>query len=190
MASSWWPDPSSSSPGPCRIWEPPFPMPFDGRRAGPNHVLVLALIIPAALASFAAFPRSAAGLEPGKPGDDTYHMKADRLSGSATDDVYTAIHVTVEHGTTTVTGDSARVYRQREQLQIMGHVSIVDGTTHMWGDQANYDRKTRVAILTGNVRIQEGSARITGDEARFYRNENRSVITGNPRMQDSTRTLT
>ena len=125
-------------------------------------------------------------------GGDTYHLKADRLSGSAglNDDVYTAIQVTVTHGTTTVTGDSARVYRQREQLEIMGDVNIVDGTTHMWGDQATYDRKTRIAVLRGNVRIQDGAAKITGQEARFYRRENRSVIVGSPRMEDSTRTLT
>ncbi|HXF59264.1 MAG TPA: putative LPS assembly protein LptD, partial [Candidatus Saccharimonadales bacterium] len=146
---------------------------FDGRRA------VLAAFLLVALAAAA-------------PVNDTYHMKADRLSGSAglNDDVYTAIKVTVEHGTTTVTGDSARVYRQREQLEIMGNVTILDGTTRMWGDQATYDRKTRLAILRGNVRIQDGAARITGREARFYRRENRSVITGNPRMEDSTRTLT
>ena len=152
----------------------------DDRRAGPILVLFLFLILP-----LAARAQPAA-----RPGDETYHMKADRLSGSATDDVYTAIHVIVEHGTTTVTGDSARVYRQREQLQIMGNVKIVDGTTHMWGDQASYDRRTRVAVLSGNVRVQDGTARITGNEARFFRNENLSVITGNPRMEDSTRTLT
>ncbi|HZE19495.1 MAG TPA: putative LPS assembly protein LptD, partial [Candidatus Angelobacter sp.] len=102
----------------------------------------------------------------------------------------TAIHVTVEHGPTVVIGDSARVYRQREQVEVMGNVKIVDGTTRMWGDEATYDRRTRTAILRGNVRIQDGSARITGGEARFYRKENRSVIVGSPRMQDSTRILT
>jgi lipopolysaccharide assembly outer membrane protein LptD (OstA) len=164
-------------------------MPCDGRRAGPRLSSVLRLVLPLLVALVAARGAAAATAP---PGDDTYHLKADRLSGSAglNDDVYTAIKVTVVHGTTTVIGDSARVYRQREQLEIMGNVSIVDGTTHMWGDQATYDRKTRVAVLHGNVRIQEGTARITGQEARFYRRENRSVIVGSPRMEDSTRTLT
>src|SRR5438093_1153954 len=135
-------------------------------------------------------PRAPAAARGGA--DETYHMRADRLSGSATsdEDVYTAIHVTVEHGSTTATGDSARVFRKREIVFLMGNVKIIDGKTTMWGDEASYDRKARVAILRGNVRIQEGAARITGQEARFYRNENRSVIVGSPRMEDSTRTLT
>ncbi|TMQ59590.1 MAG: hypothetical protein E6K75_03905 [Candidatus Eisenbacteria bacterium] len=118
-------------------------------------------------------------------------MRADRLSGSATsdEDVYTAVHVTVEHGPTTVTGDSAHVYRHRELVEVMGNVKIVDGKTRMWGNTASYNRKSRLAVLRGNVRIEEGTARITGQEARFYRNENRSVIVGNPQMQDSSRTL-
>ncbi|HEY2924900.1 MAG TPA: LptA/OstA family protein, partial [Candidatus Eisenbacteria bacterium] len=161
-------------------------MRFDGRLAGPIALLALALL---------AAPARPAGAQAG-PGparaDETYHLRADRLSGSANtnDDVYTAIKVTVEHGTTTVTGDSARVYRQREQVEVMGNVKIVDGKTRMWGNQASYDRKKRLAVLRGNVRIEEGTARITGREAQFYRSENRSVILGNPRMEDSTRTLT
>lgn len=168
-------------------------MPFDGRRAGPALALTCILSAVLALAALSSAPgRAAAQAVPTAVADDAYHMTADRLSGSASsnDDVYTAIHVTVEHGPTTVTGDSVHVYRQREQVEVMGNVKIVDGTTRMWGDEATYDRKTRLAILRGNVRIQEGSARITGREARFYRRENRSVITGRPEMQDSTRNLT
>ena len=178
-------------------------MRFDGRLAGPICVFVAAFAVapPAATEPAAAQiapPPAAAqaaaarSTPPPAHADDTYHLSADRLSGSANsnDDVYTAIHVTVEHGSTTVTGDSAHVYRQREQVEVMGNVKIVDGKTRMWGDEATYDRKTRTAILRGNVRIEEGTARITGTEARFYRNENRSVIVGNPSMRDSTRTLT
>ncbi len=167
-------------------------MPFDGRHAGPILVLPLVVSVALALAMASASPRLAGAQSAGKAIDDTYHMKADRLEGSAgaNDDVYTAIHVTVVHGTTTVTGDSAHVYRQREQVEVMGNVMIVDGSTRMWGDDATYDRKTRVATLRGNVRIQEGTARITGREARFYRNQNLSVIEGSPQMMDSTRTLT
>jgi len=166
-------------------------MPCDGRRAGP--ILLPPLLVLAVLALAVSLPpRLAQAQSAAKPIDDTYHMKADHLSGSAggNDDVYTATHVTVVHGPTTVTGDSAHVYRQREQVEVMGHVKIVDGTTRMWGDNATYDRRTRVAILRGLVRIEEGTARITGTEARFYRNENRSVIVGRPEMMDSTRTLT
>jgi len=160
-------------------------MRFDGRLAGPVALLLCALSL-----STAACPGTAHAQA--RPGDDTYHLKADRLSGSATsdEDVYTAIHVTVEHGPTTVIGDSAHVYRHRELVEVMGNVKIVDGKTRMWGNQATYDRKSRLAILRGNVRIEEGTAKITGNEARFYRRENRSVIVGNPVMQDSTRTLT
>ena len=159
-------------------------MPFDGRLAGPI-VLLAALLLVVGAGRACAQPES-------KPADDTYHLRADRLSGSATsaEDVYTAVHVTVEHGTTTVTGDSAHVYRYRELVEVMGNVKIVDGKTRMWGNEASYDRKSRLAILRGNVRIEEGTARITGNEARFYRKENKSVIVGNPRMQDSTRTVT
>jgi lipopolysaccharide assembly outer membrane protein LptD (OstA) len=166
-------------------------MRFDGRLAGPICVLVAALAL-AAPAPAQNTPPPAQTAPPPARADDTYHLRADRLEGSANsnDDVYTAIHVTVEHGSTTVTGDSAHVYRQREQVEVMGHVKIVDGKTTMWGDEATYDRKTRLAVLRGNVRIEEGTARITGAEARFYRNENRSVIVGSPRMQDSTRTVT
>ncbi len=158
-------------------------MPFDGLKAA--AALVVAAFVVSAPARAQTPPRAAAG-------DETYHLTADRLEGSANsnDDVYTAIRVTVRHGTTTVTGDSAHVYRQREIVLIMGNVKIVDGTTRMWGNEASYDRKTRVATLRGNVRIEEGTARITGNEARFYRRENRSVIVGSPRMEDSTRTLT
>ncbi len=166
-------------------------MPFDGRRVGPilSHAAALSAVL--ALAAFAGACPVSAQAQTGTA-DETYHMKADRLEGSASsnDDVYTAINVTVEHGSTTVIGDSAHVYRQREQVELMGNVKIVDGSTRMWGDEATYDRKSRLAILRGNVRILEGTARITGQEARFYRNENRSVITGRPEMQDSTRTLT
>ena len=160
-------------------------MRFDGRLAG-----TLALLLAALSLCAGACPRGAQAQA--RPGDDAYHLRADRLSGSATseEDVYTAIHVTVEHGPTTVTGDSAHVYRHREVVEVMGNVKIVDGKTRMWGNQATYDRKSRLAILHGNVRIEEGTARITGDEARFYRSENRSVIVGNPAMQDSARTLT
>ena len=160
-------------------------MRFDGRLAGPLCFLLGALAVSAAVC-----PRDAQAQA--RPADDAYHLRADRLSGSATsdEDVYTAIHVTVEHGPTTVTGDSAHVYRHREVVEVMGNVKIVDGKTRMWGNQATYDRKSRLAILHGNVRIEEGTARITGDEARFYRSENRSVIVGNPAMQDSARTLT
>ncbi|MBI4365001.1 MAG: hypothetical protein HY568_06190, partial [Candidatus Latescibacteria bacterium] len=135
-----------------------------------------------------AAPESAARRQP----DETYRLKADRLSGSAAsnDDVYTALRVTVEHGTTTVRGDSARIYRQRELVEFLGNVTIVDGDTRMWGDQASYDRRSRLAVLRGNVRINEHNARITGKEARFFRDENRSVIVGDPRLEDSTRTLT
>ena len=141
-------------------------MRFDGRLAGLICVFVAAFAIAAPAAAQTASPRAAAQTAPppARP-DDTYHLRADRLSGSANsnDDVYTAIHVTVEHGSTTVTGDSAHVYRQREQVEVMGNVKIVDGKTRMWGDEATYDRKTRLAILRGNVRIEEGTARITGN---------------------------
>jgi len=161
-------------------------MRFDGRLAVPIGVLVVVFL---AAPARRADPQTTTS--PPRT-DETYHLTADRLSGSAnsSDDVYTAIHVTVQHGTTTVIGDSARVYRQREQVLVMGNVKIVDGTTRMWGNEASYDRKARVAILRGNVRIEEGAARITGNEARFYRSENRSVIIGNPKMEDSTRVLT
>jgi lipopolysaccharide assembly outer membrane protein LptD (OstA) len=124
--------------------------------------------------------------------EEPYHLTADRLEGSvgAGENVYTAIRPTVVHGTTTVTGDSALIYKNRELVLFRGNVRIVDGRTHMWGREASYDRKTRLATLRGNVRIEEGTAKITGNEARFYRTENRSVITGNPRLEDSTRTVT
>ena len=132
------------------------------------------------------------GPPPGGNDNEPYHLTADRLEGSAAagENVYTAIRPTVVHGTTTVTGDSALIYKNRELVLFRGNVRIVDGTTHMWGREASYDRKARLATLRGNVRIEEGTAKITGNEARFYRTENRSVITGNPRLEDSTRTLT
>ncbi len=169
-------------------------MSFEGRRAG-GHAGPVAFLIVLLAASIPAGAVRTAAAQPGsKPalGDETYHLKADRLSGSATsdEDVYTAIKVTVVHGPTTVIGDSARVYRKRELIELMGNVKILDGKTRMWGDEASYDRKSRLAILRGNVRIEEGAARISGKEARFYRREDRSVIVGNPRMEDSTRTLT
>ena len=124
-------------------------------------------------------------------GGEPYRLKADRLEGSMAsgENVYTATHVTVIHGTTTVTGDSALIFRVKELVQFRGNVLIVDGTTHMWGREASYDRKSRIAVLHGDVRIEENGAVITGDEARFYRAENRSVVTGHPVLRDSTRTL-
>lgn len=148
--------------------------------------LVSAAALPAlVLAAFAQDPVDRSDGEP-------YHLTADRLEGSAAagENVYTAIRPTVVHGTTTVTGDSALIYRNRELVLFRGNVRIVDGTTRMWGQEASYDRRARLATLRGNVRIEEGTARITGREALFYRAENRSVITGNPRLEDSTRTLT
>lgn len=123
--------------------------------------------------------------------DDTYRLQADRLEGSltGTENVYTAIRPRLTHGTITVTGDSALVYRTREFVLFRGHVKIVDRTTTMWGDEASYDRKQRLATLRGNVRIEEGRSRITGQEAWFYRDRNLSVIMGRPHMVDSTRTL-
>jgi len=132
----------------------------------------------------------AAGAARAQP-NETYRLQADRLEGSLTgaENVYTAIRPTLTHGTTTVTGDSALVYRTREYVLFRGNVKIVDGTTTMWGDEASYDRKQRLATLRGNVRIQERGSRITGSEAWFYRDRNLSVITGRPHMVDSTRTL-
>lgn len=126
-----------------------------------------------------------------RPGEEPYRLHADRLEGSATseENVYTAIRVSVQHGTTTVTGDSARIYRGRELVLFRGNVKILDGGTVMLGDEASYDRKRRTATLRGNVRILEHGSRITGREARFYREENRSEIIGSPVMEDSTRTL-
>jgi lipopolysaccharide export system protein LptA len=141
-------------------------------------VVLLALFLPAA-----AFSQTEA---------DSYRLRADRLEGSLTgaENVYTAFRPVLTHGTTTVTGDSALVYRTREFVLFRGHVKIVDGTTTMWGDEASYDRKDRLATLRGNVRILERGSVITGREAYFYRDKNLSVITGSPRMVDSTRTLT
>ena len=123
---------------------------------------------------------------------EPYHLSADRLTGSAAagENVYTATRVTVVHGATTVTGDSAQIYRNKELVLFQGNVKIVDGATTMWGREATYDRKSRVATLRGNVRIEEGGSRITGKEATFYRDRNVSVIVGNPKLEDSTRTLT
>ena len=139
-----------------------------------------------AAATFAFPPRGAAA-----PPDTTsversdrepYHLSADRLEGSAAagENVYTARRAKVVHGTTTVTGDSALIYRIREMVLFRGNVRIVDGGTRMWGNEASYERKTRLATLRGD----------TGREARFYRAENRSVITGDARLEDSTRVVT
>ena len=151
-------------------------------------VLAAAMAVGLALAQ----PPPPGTAPPGGRDDEPYRLTADRLEGSASagENVYTAIRPTVVHGTTTVTGDSALIYKNRELVLFRGNVRIVDGRTHMWGREASYDRKTRLATLRGNVRIEEGSAKITGNEARFYRLENRSVITGSPRLEDSTRTLT
>jgi lipopolysaccharide assembly outer membrane protein LptD (OstA) len=123
---------------------------------------------------------------------EPYHLSADRLEGSAAagENVYTAKHAKVVHGTTTVTGDSALIYRVREMVRFLGNVTIVDGKTRMWGREASYERKTRLATLLGDVRIVESGATITGREARFYRAENRSVITGAAKLEDSTHTVT
>ena len=122
---------------------------------------------------------------------EPYHLSADRLEGSAAagENVYTATRVTVVHGPTTVTGDSALIYRGRELVRFLGNVKIVDGGTTMYGDQASYDRRSRQATLRGNVRIFEAGSRITGRDAVFDRDRNVSVITGSPRLEDSTRTL-
>jgi len=172
--------------------------------APPFAALILAVLAVAALAPIRALAapvegppgpvtRSSASVDTTVEtvGGEPYRLKADRLEGSmaAGENVYTATRVTVVHGTTTVTGDSAMIFRAKELVQFRGNVQIVDGTTHMWGREASYDRKTRVAVLHGNVRIEENGATITGDEAKFYRAENRSVITGHPVLQDSTRTL-
>ena len=152
-----------------------------------------ALLAALVLAALPALVPSATAQDPPDRSDgEPYHLTADRLEGSATagENVYTAIRPTVVHGTTTVTGDSALIYRNRELVLFRGNVKIVDGTTRMWGQEASYDRRAKLATLRGNVRIEEGSARITGREAQFHRAENRSVITGNPRLEDSTRTLT
>jgi lipopolysaccharide assembly outer membrane protein LptD (OstA) len=160
------------------------------RRAG-----VAAALLVAAVALLAAAPWPAAA-QPAdttalRPGEEPYRLRADRLEGSATGDenVYTAIRATVQHGSTTVTGDTALVYRSRELVLFRGNVKIVDGSTVMRGDEASYDRRRRTATLRGNVRIQDGASRIVGREARFYRDENRSEILGSPMMEDSVRTL-
>jgi lipopolysaccharide assembly outer membrane protein LptD (OstA) len=147
----------------------------------PLQLLLLLLLLPLAI------PIRASGQT-----GDTYHLNADRLEGSLTgqENVYTAIHPVLTHGTTTVTGESALVYREREFVLFRGNVKIVDGTTTMWGDEATYERRQRLATLRGNVRIQEQGSRITGRTAYFYRDKNLSVITGSPRLVDSTRTLT
>jgi lipopolysaccharide assembly outer membrane protein LptD (OstA) len=143
-----------------------------------------------ALGTFCFAPPGHADTPPAAD-NEPYHLTADRLEGSAGagENVYTAIHPTVVHGTTTVTGDTAIIYKSRELVLFRGNVRIVDGKTHMWGREASYERKLRLATLRGDVRIEDGSAHITGQEARFYRTENRSVITGHPVLQDSTRTL-
>jgi len=146
------------------------------------------LILLLGLATVCFFPSGAAA----QASEETYRLRADRLEGSldAGENVYTAFNPVLTHGTTTVTGDSALVYRTREYVLFRGNVKIVDGTTTMWGDEASYDRKDRLATLRGNVRIQERGSLITGREALFFRDKNLSVITGSPRMVDSTRTVT
>jgi lipopolysaccharide assembly outer membrane protein LptD (OstA) len=153
-----------------------------GGRAARGPILLAAAALLLLLASTAS--ESAA--------QEVYRLRADRLEGSLSsgDNVYTAIRPTLIHGTTTVTGDSALVYREREFLVFRGNVKIVDGRTTMYGDEASYDRRDRLALLRGNVRIFEGGSRITGREAYFYRTRNLSVITGSPRLVDSTRTVT
>jgi lipopolysaccharide export system protein LptA len=135
-------------------------------------------------------PRSAVADSAGAA-QEPYHLSADRLEGSAGagENVYSATRVTVVHGATTVTGDSALVYREREFVRILGNVKIVDGDTRMWGQEATYDRKAGTATLHGNVRIEENGSKITGDQAVFYRTEDRSVITGHSVLRDSTRTV-
>ncbi|MGE5177865.1 MAG: putative LPS assembly protein LptD [Bacteroidota bacterium] len=148
-------------------------------------------------AALAALPAFAALLLVALPGParaqplESYRLEADRLEGSLSgpENVYTAIRPRLTHGSTTVTGDSALVYRAREFVVFRGHVKIVDGQTTMWGQEATYDRKQRLATLRGDVRIEERGSRITGTEAYFYRSQNLSVITGRPHMVDSTRTL-
>ncbi|HYJ34126.1 MAG TPA: putative LPS assembly protein LptD [Candidatus Binatia bacterium] len=161
----------------------------DARSAAGRATLTGAWSLATAIVSFllVLVPPSAARAQPA----ETYRLQADRLEGSLTgaENVYTAIHPTLIHGTTTVTGDSALVYRTREYVIFRGNVKIVDGTTTMWGDEATYDRKQRLATLRGNVRIQERGTRISGSEAWLYRDRNLSVITGRPHMVDSTRTL-
>lgn len=163
-------------------------------RGAPPPLLAVLSVLAAALAVGAALaqPPPPGTVTPGGRDDEPYRLTADRLEGSAAagENVYTAIHPTVVHGTTTVTGDSALIYKNRELVLFRGNVKIVDGKTNMWGREASYDRKTRLATLRGNVRIEEGGAKITGNEARFDRTANRSVITGGPRLEDSTRTLT
>ena len=161
---------------------------------GPWRPLLALSVLGASLAVGVALaqPPPPGTVTPGGRDDEPYRLTADRLEGSAAagENVYTAIHPTVVHGTTTVTGDSALIYKNRELVLFRGNVKIVDGKTNMWGREASYDRKTRLATLRGNVRIEEGGAKITGNEARFDRAANRSVITGGPRLEDSTRTLT
>lgn len=161
------------------------------RARGPRVVLGAAALLAAAIA---LPPRARAQADSAATAADRepYHLTADRLEGSAGagENVYTAMRVTVVHGPTTVTGDSALIYRTQELVRFLGNVKIVDGSTTMLGDEASYDRRRRLATLRGNVRIFEGGSRITGREAVFYRDRNVSVVTGSPRLEDSTRTLT
>ncbi|HKW51908.1 MAG TPA: putative LPS assembly protein LptD [Candidatus Eisenbacteria bacterium] len=161
--------------------------------SGPVRFLLAAALCAAALASshrVAAAPPDTTAVE--RSDGEPYHLSADRLEGSAAagENVYTARRAKVVHGTTTVTGDSALIYRVREMVLFRGNVKIVDGATRMWGSEASYERKTRLATLRGDVRIEESGAKITGREARFYRAQNRSVITGDARLEDSTRVVT
>ncbi len=151
--------------------------------------LVAVLLVTSIHAGVAAPPDTTAE---DRADGEPYHLTADRLEGSAGagESVYTATRVTVVHGSTTVRGDSALIYRNRELVLFRGNVRITDGSTRMWGREASYDRKAKLATLKGNVRIVEDGAQITGREAQFFRNENRSVILGDPKLEDSTRTLT
>src|SRR5215471_20921296 len=65
---------------------------------------------------------------PPPPPNEPYHLTADRLEGSAAagENVYTATRVRVQHGATTVTGDSAVIYREKELVLFRGNVQIVD----------------------------------------------------------------
>jgi lipopolysaccharide export system protein LptA len=145
------------------------------------------------LFAVAAFPGMAWAQVASPPSarEEPYRLSADRLEGSATsaENVLRASKVTVVHGATQVTGDSAQIYQNREFVVFRGNVKVIDGTTVMRGTEASYDRKSRVAQLRGNVRIEDGGTVITGQEATFYRDRNVSVITGKPSLEDSTRTL-
>ncbi len=151
---------------------------------------LLAATAPAALAFAQTASAPAPILTPPSP-EEPYQLNADHLEGSAAsgENVLRATKVTVVHGATRVTGDSAQIYQSREFVVFHGNVKIVDGTTVMRGTEASYDRKLRLAILRGNVRIDDQGTVITGQEATFYRDRDFSVITGNAMLRDSLRTL-